>query len=455
MKKRVFNYLFALPALLLIIAWGFGFSPNYLYNAPSVATGIGARLACSMHFVLGQNEAQIAHDIKIYSPLLSLLDYQLDESAKTATASISFYQRTASYLPDVGCDLDYAGFSRQQYSWPASEQGVAELAKKSWPLGSKVDSLVPEHQQKLAAMLDKDNQLGYDTRALLVVHQGQIVAEAYAKGYSADSLFLGWSMSKSFTGLLAGQLAMQGKLNPAETHLFSQWQDQRQNISIAQLMQMTDGLAYDEIYEPGGSAPAMLFQAPDAVEYMLNLPQREAPGTFYRYSSGSTNLVMALIQERTASSARAAIASIAKSFYEPMGLAPVVFETDGVGLLMGSSYMYTTARNWAKLGQLMLNGGEINGVRLVSEDWVKESVQPNNAENRQDYGYFWWLNSSTTAPRWPSLPANVYAAMGSREQRVLIIPDQELIIVRLGWSPDKYRDNSNFAEISDWFKNDS
>ena len=124
----------------------------------------------------------------------------------------------------------------------------------------------------------RQRTLGHDTRALLVVHNGNIVAEAYAPGYTERSLFLGWSMAKSITGLMIGQLEMQGKLEVTETGLFPQWQDGRSNISIEQLLHMTDGLAYDEIYDPGATAPAMLFQHPSAAAYMLSLPLRDEPG---------------------------------------------------------------------------------------------------------------------------------------------------------------------------------
>lgn len=113
--------------------------------------------------------------------------------------------------------------------------------------------------------------------------------------------------------------------------------------------------------------------------------------------------------------------------------------------------MYSTARNWAKLGQLMLNGGEMNGTRLVSEQWVRDSVQHNQAKNRDDYGCFWWLNSREDYARWPSSPVNAYSSLGSRDQRVTVIPDQELVIVRLEWSDRKYRDDENFASILTWF----
>src|SRR5690554_3465051 len=106
-------------------------------------------------------------------------------------------------------------------------------------------------QTKLDSMLIEDNKLGMDTRALLVVHQGKIVAESYAEGYDERSLFLGWSMSKSITALLAGWMVQQGKMNVLEMALFPEWMnDERRTISIMNLLQMTDGLAYDEVYSP-------------------------------------------------------------------------------------------------------------------------------------------------------------------------------------------------------------
>ncbi|MFY9179576.1 MAG: serine hydrolase [Venatoribacter sp.] len=438
--------------ILLAAAWAAGFPPAYFYNAPSIAAGIGARLSCSMHYVLGYNEAQIAKDIKAYSPMLALLNYQFDLAKKTSSAAIGLYKRTATWIEGEGCDLDYSGVnpqSRAKYAWPKLN---LEKQQQPWPLGNQVATQNPELNRKLAAILERDNQAGQDTRALLVVHKGEVVAEAYASGYNAESKFLGWSMSKSVTALLAGYLNLQGKLAVEETHLFNSWQnDERSAISLKQLLQMTDGLAYDEIYQPGYAAPAMLFQTADSTQYMTSLPLRTAPGEHYRYSSGSTNLVMALVQERFGKTPEQAINAMAQAFFEPLGLRDIVFETDSSGLLMGSSYMYASARDWAKIGQLMLNKGEINGQRFMSEDWVQSSIAPNEANNEQDFGYNWWLNSSLETPRWPSFNSGVYSSKGSREQRVFIIPEQDLVIVRLGWSTQKYPDDINFKEISEWF----
>src|SRR5690606_12616770 len=327
--RWLFSIIIALPLLLVTAAWAvLGYSPVYLYNAPSVATGIGAKLACSMRYVMAQDEQQAAADIKIYSPILALLDYQYDDEQHRVRASLAGYERTASWQEGIGCYLDYAGFTeRQRLHWPQAEAVVAD-----WPQGYQVNTIKPELQSKLAAMLAEDNALGHDTRALLVVHKGQVVAEAYAPGYTERSLFLGWSMAKSITGLMIGQLQMQGKLEVTETGLFPQWQDDRRNISIEQLLHMTDGLAYDEIYDPGATAPAMLFQHPSAAAYMLSLPLRDEPGRHYRYSSGSTVLLNQLVQQRTAATNAAAVEHLAEHFFRPLGMQRMVYETDAAGL---------------------------------------------------------------------------------------------------------------------------
>lgn len=434
--------------LLVGIAFASGVTPNYLVNAPQVATGIGARLACSMHFVMGQNAEQVARDIQLYSPMLGLLHYELDEEKKSARASLGWITRTASFKENLGCDLDYPEVSVRDHLQVAK---VPEL-DAPWPLGNRVETLNPELNAKLVALLQADNTQGLDTRALLVVRHGEVVAEAYAENYNENTLFLGWSMAKSITALLAGQLEMDGRLHTQETSLFPDWQDGRRDISIENLLQMTDGLAYDEIYSPGQSAPAMLFQSASAAAYMEALPLAWPVGEHYRYSSGSTNLVMQLVQQRAGRTPAQSIAYVQERFFAPLGFAPSIFETDSAGLLMGSSYLYAPARVWAKLGQLMLNNGEINGERLVSEDFIRRSLEPNSSNNEQEFGYNWWLNTNSEKPRWPSLSPNVFAAKGSREQRVMVLPEQDMVIVRLGWSKTPYPDDKNVAEILSWFE---
>src|SRR5690554_5568117 len=109
--------LVATPVLLLSVALATSITPKYIATAPEVPTGIGARLACSMHFVMGHDEAQIAQDIKVYSAMLAYLNYEFDEEEKTASAQIAGFKRTASWQPHMGCVLNYEGVTRKQVYW--------------------------------------------------------------------------------------------------------------------------------------------------------------------------------------------------------------------------------------------------------------------------------------------------------------------------------------------------
>ncbi|MBE0482625.1 MAG: serine hydrolase [Bacterioplanes sp.] len=444
--RSIVVLLLALGVLLLVAYAALGYSPRYLYNAPSVATGIGAKLACSMRYVMAHDEQQAASDIRVYSPLLGLLRYEYDDQQQQVTAAMGPFRRQADFLPNTGCALQYDEDVRERVVWRNGHQASAP-----WPQGHHVDELDPLLQSRLVAMLQRDNEQGQDTRALLVVHQGRVVAEAYAPGYDENSLFLGWSMTKSVNGLLVGQQVLQGRMQVDEDHLFPQWQDERRSIQLQHLLHMTDGLAYDEIYDPGKVAPRMFFQEPSAADFMLSLPLRHTPGRVYEYSSGASNLLAHLVQQRLAEPSYTAVSVIAETFFQPLGMTHALYETDNAGLLMASSYLYASARDWAKFGQLMLNQGELNGVRFVSKEWVEQSLQPNSSSNRPDFGYQWWLNHGHSHARWPSLPSNAFAAQGNREQRLMVLPDQELVMVRLGWSPSKYPTDANMAEIMSWF----
>jgi CubicO group peptidase (beta-lactamase class C family) len=140
---------------------------------------------------------------------------------------------------------------------------------------------------------------------------------------------------------------------------------------------------------------------------------------------------------------------LAEHIYRPMGISQALFETDAAGTPVGSSYFYASARDWARAGLLMLDGGVINGHRILDEDYVQQATTPNTSENEKRYGFQFWLNQGGAEPRWPDLPDDTYAAQGNREQRVMIIPSKQTVIVRLGWTKGSYPTNRNFAEILD------
>ena len=433
--------------LLIAVLSANGITPSYIISAPGVASGMGAKLLCSARYVSGFSQQQAFADLVQYSSILERLDVQYNDEARTVSTSFfGMAHTTATYIEGLGCANDYAGYTqRNELNHPP-----LPVFTSRWPHGTRVESINPSIQSLTDALVAQDNSAGLDTRALLVVHKGNIVAESYAQGASAETPLLGWSMAKSLTSVMIGNLEYRGLLNADDTAGFAPWQnDNRRDITIKQLLTMTDGLDFSEEYNPGDDATAMLFTEASASDYALGRALAEQPGSQFNYSSGTANVLSRLYVDKTGGSLAAAMQDYRTHIAVPLSFQHAVFETDASGVFVGSSYLYASARDWARLGQLMLNKGVLNGVRVLSEDWVQQSVQPNNSLNARAYGYQWWLNSdgSGAAVRWPDLPVETYSAQGNRQQYVMVIPSADTVIVRLGWTSGAYPVSSRFAQL--------
>lgn len=362
-------------------------------------------------------------------------------------------EKSSTYLPGLGCSVDYEGFdTRYSLAQFIEEPRVneSEIAENlTWPLTDHVATVEPEVQSLIETLVLEDNAAGLNTRALLVVKGGKILGEAYAQGADAQTPLLGWSMAKSLTAVMLASLEYRGLIDLAAPASFNEWaNDERAQIRITDLLTMTDGLAFSEEYNPGDDATAMLFDSPSAADYVLAKPLAHEPGSHFNYSSGTANLLARLYQQALGGPA-AARSDYEQNIAAVLGFQNAVFETDAAGGFVGSSYLYASARDWARIGQVMLNAGEINGQRLFSTDWVDRATQHNASLNHPAYGYQWWLNAGNQSLRWPSLPQDSFAAMGNRQQLVMVIPSADVVIVRLGWTAVRYPDNENFKRILD------
>ena len=436
--------------LLLLVALGLvglnsiGITPAFIVYGPGVASGIGAKLLCSAEYVIGSERDQAFEDLVQYSPILSQISVRYDDAERAVTSSLfGMKEKTASFIPGLGCAVDYANYP--QRSRLIVQQDEASSAP--WPAGSAVSGIDPELQALLETLLEQDNSRGLNTRALLLVHGGEIKAEAYGQGMTSESKLLGWSMAKSLNAIMLGNLEMRGFLNLSDGPGFRQWSaDARSAITNTALLTMTDGLDFSEDYNPGDDATAMLFTSPSSSDYVLARPLAADPGARFNYSSGTANLLSRLYTD-TLGGPQAAYDNYRQQIFKPMGFQHAVFETDASGVFMGSSYFYASARDWARMGQLMLNGGVLNGHRLVTEAWIARATSPNQSENDKAYGYQWWLNRGNESLRFPELPEDVYYANGNRQQLVMVFPSQQAVIVRLGWTSGRYPVADNFARI--------
>ena len=422
-----------------------GYPPAYLAAAPGVGTGIGAKLLCSARYVSGFDEAQAFDDLVQYSPILANLTIDYDDAARVVTTSLfGLSETTASYTPALGCSIDYEEYNVR------IESVARESASSSnhWPAGDQIYPPQAAIQNLLEQQRIQDNDIGLNTRALLVVHRGNIVAEVYDQGANEDTPLLGWSMAKSLTSIMLGNLIYRNQLNLSANPVFSDWaDDERAQIKLTDLLTMTDGLAFSEEYEPGDNVTAILFTEPSASAYMLQMPLAKQPGRYFSYSSGTANLLSQVYFDNAGGTPQSSYSDFMTNIHEPMAFQNSIFEVDASGVFMGSSYFYASARDWARLGQLMLDDGVINGRRLISSDWIEASTSPNGSENERAYGYQWWLNSGDSRLRWPDLPEDAFAAQGNRQQWIMIVPSRDVVIVRLGWTAGRYPANERFAEI--------
>ena len=443
MKKLILT-LTGVIAVASTALWWAELSPTDLKANLQVGTGMGAKIACSARYVSHLSPNQILDDLASYSPAIKFLDVTYDDTRPGVSVSLlGMGTTTAAYRPGLGCTLDTGDIK------PLDRLTIPDLGTSTspWPAGSMVTTLSEPIQQSLQDLLNQDNQLGLDTRALLVVHKGRILGEVYAPGITPETPLLGWSMGKSFVSVLLGNLSSRGNLNINEQSLFEDWQgDDRRAISIENLLHMSSGLDFAEVYAPGSDATHMLFNAYSAAAVAKKKPLAHLPGTHFSYSSGTTNLLSALWVSRMGGP-QAAIASLYEEILAPLGMRGTVFEVDPSGVFIGSSYHYSTARDWARLGQLMVNKGSLNGHRLMSQAWVEAATTPNTSTNEPRYGYQFWLNQGTETPRYDKLPSDAFSMQGNRAQVVMMIPSQDIVMVRLGWTSGKYPTNTNFSDI--------
>jgi CubicO group peptidase (beta-lactamase class C family) len=195
-------------------------------------------------------------------------------------------------------------------------------------------------------------------------------------------------------------------------------------------MQMQSGLKWNENYGNRSDVTVMLHCESDMSKYSYSMPFEVAAGTKWYYSSGTTNIVSWLIRKQFESDS--AYYSFAKTqLFNKLGTPDAIMETDPSGNYVGSSYLYATARDYARFGLLYMNDGILNEERILPEGWVKYSTTAASA-SKGEYGAFFWLNQSK---KYPSAPEDMFSCEGHDGQYIYIIPSRQLVVVVLGYSP--------------------
>lgn len=424
--KRLLGRVTALLALTLLLALGL-----LIRQAATIVTGYTAKCLCSEHFVAGREPAEVlAVDAAPYSRFVST-DIQTDPPAVEATF-LGLVKARAVYRKGLGCAL-LAG---------AKEHEVRAQAGLRPPVAATADSWPPRaggEYPALEAVLDRafeDPEGERRTRAVLVLKDGELLAERYAEGFGPDTPLSGWSMTKTVFAALVGTLVREGALALDEPLPASPWPDPadpRRSIRLEDFLRQTSGLEWNEDYlNPYGDVLRMLYARPDTGGQAAEKPLLAKPGETFLYSSGGPNLVLASIRAAMADDDEY-LDMPRRALFAPLGMSGAVFETDASGVFVGSSYLHATARDWARFGQLLLQDGVWKGQRLLPEGWVDWMTTPTEASG-ECYGAQVWINGPGCRgwAAMDSLPRDVWTARGHYGQYITALPSKGLLVLRFG-----------------------
>jgi CubicO group peptidase (beta-lactamase class C family) len=423
-------------------------------DLPAVAAAYAAKVAASALFVSGRTLAsvqqeELAADGQLERLIAPLLQFTVDDKEKTVTARVLAATATAAYVDGLGCTLlhgvDLPGLRARALAPTAIG---ADAAKLLFPRGDRVDDDAPApdgvdlaavRAAVDAAFVEAEGKPKVRTRAVVVVQGDRLLCERYAAGYDRTMRLPGWSMTKSLVAVLIGVRVAEGKLDMDAPLPVPEWRQQpddpRAALRLDDLLRMQSGLRWSEDYaDPTSAALRMLFLASDYGGEAARCELLFPPRTHFQYSSGTANLLCRIL--RTTFADDAAYFAFAHGVFERAGMHSMLIEPDPSGVLVGSSFGFATARDWARFGMLWRDLGTFAGERVLPAAWLQASLQPTATAPKGRFGRHIWLNAGSTGhPEdrpYPALPADVFEMSGHQGQTVAVLPAQRLVVVRLG-----------------------
>ena len=281
----------------------------------------------------------------------------------------------------------------------------------------------------------------YKTVAFLVIRDREIVFEKYWDSYSAASMSVGFSVTKSIMSLLVGIAIDEGYIKSVEQGVgdfIPEYKaDDLKYIKIRHLLQMGSGLNWKDSYRNPFGNTAKSYYGNDLKSMVFSLKPEQKPDLNFAYKNGNTQL-LAFVLEKAVGMSVSAYASL--KLWKPLGAKrDAYWSLDEVkGIEKAFCGFNTTARDFARFGQLVLNKGKWDGRQLLSEKYLNEALSPashlidKNGDPVSYYGYQWWLSRHEGM--------EVYSMRGYKGQYVIIIPEKNLVIVRLGHKSASLKD---------------
>src|SRR5436309_11098061 len=409
-----------------------------------------AKIMCSGVFVTGLDPDFAAENVGYftapYEVRHKLGKPVIDRAEKAVHLTLpNGVTRTAKYLGSQGCVTLPVGQTSVNFTPANVASRLPDPSTQPWPMGDVLsdEPLPPEIgttklKQAIDAAFDPPASM---TAGFVVTWRGRLIAERYGNGITARTPLEGWSMGKSLTATLMGVLIKQGVYDIWQPAPIPEWRstgDPRAKIRIGDMMHMSSGLRIrapqDPDYDPAGPYPDHLYLYTGSVNsfhYAATRPLQWPPGTVGRYRNTDPVLVNYLIRLAVEKRREDYLAFPRRALFDKLGMRSVVIETDPYGDFLTQGYDFASARDWARLGNLYLQDGVWNGVRILPEGFVRfvTTVAPAwAADGRPIYGGFFWINGDGDLP----IPRDAYFMAGAGGQFTIIIPSHDLVVVRQG-----------------------
>lgn len=420
--KKTLKYI--LPLLLVGILFG-GY---YLYVRLPIINGYASKNLCSCIFVSGRSQAQAEANelnfsfIKFTSNIVDTIEHSVTSSFFGFRPQKSFYNKK------VGCALvnneeNIEGFQNLDFSKETIHYEEDSTLKINLNEENNNLKKVVDHH-----FTEVEGEVIKNTTALLVVHNNELIVERYAKGFTKENRFLGWSMAKSIMSTLVGILVKEKGLDINASLKIAEWaNDNRKDITLNNVLQMSTGIKWVEDYGSISNVTKMLYTNDDVYSAAIANELEFPVGTNYNYSSGSSNILSGQIKSYFTTKEDYLLFPY-KSLFSKLGMKSMLLETDPKGLFIGSSYAWATARDWARYGMFYEQEGTWNGNQILPVGWTSYTSTPAINSNGV-YGAQFWLH---TKAGFPDVPSDLYFADGFQGQRIFIIPSKNLVVVRFG-----------------------
>ncbi len=430
-RRKIFFYGILIIFVLLVAG-----SAVFVNSLLPIITGYAAKNLCSDIFISERSQTDV-ESLDLNFSFIKFTRNTVDLKDKSVTSRFLWMKSKAIFREGFGVTLlrDTEEEQLRNEVFPSTTNPDYNQDTIFWPLGNIVRDTVTgidrDALRKVKDNLIRDNAYNGNAFAFVVVYKGIPVEEGYKPHFSQKTRFLSWSMAKSFTNALVGIMVKKGKMDISARADIDDWKnDERKNITLNNLLQMQSGLKWNEDYGSRSDVNLMLHDEGDMAKYAYSQPLEYTPGTHWYYSSGTANIITYLIKKNFSDNS-SYYSFVHQELFNKTGMPDAVFEVDPSGNFVGSSYLYATARDYARFGLMYLNDGIVNGERILPEGWVNYTTTP-ASDSKGGYGALFWLNRGG---RYPSVPEDMYSCQGHDGQMIFIIPSKEMVVVVLGYSP--------------------